>query len=142
MYYRPRHFVLQELVPKEVFDVLGEKAWILLDGRILWTLDALRDKIGVALTVNDWSSGGNFQQRGFRTVAIDARYSQHMRGAAADFDIQGIAADDFRQRVRGGHFGKELKYITRIEDNVNWIHIDTADVDRRANNGIIFFNGF
>ena len=142
MYYIPRYFTLEELVPQDVFHALGDRAWILLDGRILWTLDALRETLDVPLVVNNWKAGGNFQQRGFRTVAIDARYSQHMCGRATDFDIQGNNAEAFRNQVRLGYFAKELRYITRIEDGVNWIHIDCADIERRGNKAIHFFNGF
>ena len=42
--YRCEYFALYELVPEEVYLERGEKAWELLDKRLLITLDRLRER--------------------------------------------------------------------------------------------------
>lgn len=54
--YKCSHFKIQELVPPAIFEARGEKAWELLDERLLITLDRLRDRFG-PITVNNWHSG-------------------------------------------------------------------------------------
>lgn len=108
-----------------------------MDPRILWTLDQLRKTIGKPITVNNWREGGPFSQRGFRNdPGTGAQLSQHRFGRAVDFDIAGISAQEFRAAVKAGTFATELTYITRIEDGVNWIHLDCAAI---PGTDIVFF---
>jgi len=53
-----KHFKIQELVPPAVFDARGERAWELLDERMLITLDKLRERYG-PVTVNTGIRGAN-----------------------------------------------------------------------------------
>ena len=41
--YRCRHFSIDELVPKDIFEARGQLAWELLDSRILKAIDLIRD---------------------------------------------------------------------------------------------------
>ena len=50
--YRCNHFAIHELVPRNIFKDRGEKAWELLDDRLLITLDRLRERYG-PMTVNN-----------------------------------------------------------------------------------------
>jgi len=54
--YRCEHFSIHELVPPHVFHKRGEKAWELLDERLLITLDKLRQRYG-RMTVNNYYWG-------------------------------------------------------------------------------------
>jgi len=54
--YKCSYFKIQELVPSAIFNRRGEKAWELMDGRVLITLDRLRERYGL-FTVNNWLSG-------------------------------------------------------------------------------------
>ena len=51
--YQCNHFAIHELVPPQVFEARGEKAWELLDERLLTTLDRLRTRFG-PVTVNNY----------------------------------------------------------------------------------------
>jgi hypothetical protein len=137
--YRPRHFLVEEFLPPDLYNQFGERGlYLLMDPRILWTMDALRDHFGVPITVNNYHSGGQFQQRGFRSdLSVGALLSQHRYGRACDFDIKGIFAEKFRQTAAAGELTEPLKYITRIEAGVHWCHIDVAAVD---SDKIVFFN--
>ena len=139
MFYNPQYFQPCELLPPEIFSLEGETGLYRMDSRILYTLDKLRLKLG-PITINNYHIGGEFQQRGFRTDPnVGAVHSPHRYGRAVDFDIQGITAEQFRQAVREGKLNNELFYVTRIEDNVNWIHIDVVGLPRNMDNPIQFF---
>lgn len=136
-YYIPSHFKVQELVPQSVYMDLGQGGLMLLDARILWTIDAIRDAYSVPVIVNNWGDGGPFDQRGFRTfVDPKTRYSPHRFGRAVDLDIEGVTAEQFRGTVKAGGLKKELMYVTRIEDGVTWVHLDNVNT---GIDGITFF---
>lgn len=120
-------FLLQELVPKCEFEIMGGLAWNLIDPDILIIIDAIRDKSGSAVTINNWDRGGTFQYRGWRPLncPYGAPKSMHKKGKAIDCDIKGKTADESRQWIRDNHHRPGIKLIRRIELDVNWLHIDT-----------------
>ena len=122
--YQCRHFVIQELVPPQVYKDRGEKAWELLDEKALRTLDALRDEFGPC-TVNDWHIGGKRKWSGLRTIGcgVGTEYSQHRFGRAFDCLFRDAKAQTVREvvlRKRKSFF----PYITGIETNITWFHFD------------------
>ena len=52
--YICKHFDIFELVPEEIFKGRGQKAWELLDDRLLITIDALRGHLGAGML---WKPG-------------------------------------------------------------------------------------
>jgi hypothetical protein len=125
-----RYFTAKELVDKETYDRLGEKALSLFNPEALVALDDLREFMGVPITVNDWANGGNMQWRGWRTKEkakqLGAPNSQHALGNAFDCTIQGMTAKEARFKIMT-HKDHELLYrITRMEDGVSWLHWDCA----------------
>jgi hypothetical protein len=127
-FYSPTFFKPYEYLPKDVYEKMGDSGIILMDARILWTIDAIRKTVNLPITINNWKSGGPFSQRGFRNDDTGAVYSQHRFGRAVDMDIHGMTADEFRNKIKAGQINTELTYITRIEEGVNWIHLDCASV--------------
>lgn len=130
MNYRTKHFILQELVPQTVYQALGDRAWQLLDGRQLVTIDALRSALG-PVVINNWHIGGNFDESGFRGSysRTGALYSQHRYGRANDckLEIHPKEAFDFIIRHQS-----DFPYITAIEDTdktPTWLHIDCRNSD-------------
>jgi hypothetical protein len=127
--YTPKHFDIQELVSKSVYTNLGARSLIVMDPRILYTIDLIRDHFNRFITVNDWSWKGKFSQRGFRDSSnVGAKYSQHRYGRAIDFDVKGLEAEEVRQELINN--ADKFEYITTIEKDVNWIHIDCRNSDR------------
>ena len=124
--YRPKHFQLEELVPPETIDALGQNAWIVLDPRALVTLDQLRAAYGPC-TVNNWHIGGNLRYRGFRPTecTVGAHHSQHRYGRAFDCSFQGKTAQVVRESIMSDttHF----PYLTTLESDVSWVHFDVRD---------------
>lgn len=130
-YYEPKYFKPEELLPP------GVQSLMVMDPRILWTLDQLRIFFGKPILVNNWKDDGFFAQRGFRNdLNTGAPLSQHRFGRAVDFDITGTTADEFRAMAKLGKLDHELTYITRIEAKTAWCHIDCAPVPGTQ---IIFF---
>ena len=150
MYYLPKHFKVEELVPPDLFTIHGYDSLYFLDDRITKTLDMLRERLDASIMVNNWNMGGVITQRGYRTSqTVGASYSAHRFGRAVDFDIKNLSAGQFRNMVRsvGVQTFSEtslldetsLQYITRIEDDVAWNHIDCMGLPREPGEKIIFF---
>jgi hypothetical protein len=124
--FRPKHFSIEELTPKHYGD------WTLLDEKLLMTLDELRELFNAPMTVNNWHIGGPFSLRGWRpkNASIGAPKSMHKVGKAADFDVKDLTPEQAREKIRKWKLqdGK-LKYLTGMEVDVNWVHIDVRDFD-------------
>lgn len=132
--YIPKHFKIQELVTPSIYKVLGNRSLIVMDARILYTADILREHFGKSITINNWHKSGNFSQRGFRdSSSVGATYSQHRYGRALDMDIKGVTAEEARVEIVKNR--DKFKYITTLESDVSWLHIDCRNVI--GNNGAI-----
>lgn len=150
MYYQPDHFRAEEFFSKKVIEQHGLRGggiqnniWRLMDFRIMWTMDQIRKYYGVPVVVNTYLWGGPSQYRGFRsnfhdllnvdllmaTNIIKSHFSsftsQHCFGRAMDFVIPGIEAEEVRQNILTNRRMDRYKYITAMEADVNWVHIDT-----------------
>ena len=124
-FYRPKHFKIQELVPPEVYNSLGERSWLVLDPRIVVSIDQLREHFGPC-TVNNWHSGGTLHYRGFRPsdCKVGAQFSQHRFGRAMDCSFN-ASAPIVREYILANR--DKFPFITRMEDDVSWVHIDCGD---------------
>lgn len=125
--YQCEYFIIQELVPLEVYMDRGEKAWELFDERALKTLDALRDEFGIC-TINNWHIGGTRRYSGLRTAdcGVGTRYSQHMFGRAFDCLFRDISSEKVREIVLRKR-EKLFPYITGLELNITWFHFDVRN---------------
>jgi hypothetical protein len=141
MRYIPKHFQSYELLPPDVYQKMGDNGLYLIDDRILWTLDQIREYFNKPITINNWKKGGQFSQRGYRNDPnTGAPLSAHRFGRACDFDISELSSEDFRIKVKAGALNPIIGYITRIEDGVNWIHMDCMGLPRTSNQMIEFFH--
>ena len=130
MYYKCDHFIIQELVPKLSYDTWGEKCWEFLDPQALRMIDGIWMHFGVPIYVNNWYWGGNSQYRGLRPPYVKkyANHSPHRFGKGFDLIIKGIKADDAREEIVSHKNSILLKYITRMEVNITWLHVDCNNV--------------
>ena len=138
MTYKPKNFSLEELVCPHVFKTHGQRAWAFFDERILETLQTIRELIGKPITVNNWSRGGQFSQRGCRCTACQiikeksaankSYVSAHILFRAFDFDVEGMTAQQVRDFIVTNQ--DKLPHPIRLEGGVNWVHIDTYDFDQ------------
>ena len=127
-----KYFKVFELVNRETYDKMGDRAIELFTPDALAALDGIREYFGAPVTVNNWHSGGPFEWRGWRTLKkaaeLGAPKSAHARGEAFDCDIQGVTAEEARQRILDDKSNPLLLKITRIEANVNWLHFDVTEL--------------
>jgi hypothetical protein len=126
------YFNIKELVCPHVYDKHREYAWNFFDPRLLDTLFVIREKIGKPIVVNNWAVGGDFSQRGLRCnicsipkekTALEKLYmSAHSQGMAVDFDVSGMKAEEVRKWIKDNQIF--LPYPIRLEEDVNWVHLD------------------
>lgn len=133
MIYKCKYFDLSELMPDEMIEKYGEQCWQFLDYRLLVTLDFIREKLNRPIYVN----GNGFNYRGYRPNTYkDSLYaSQHLHGRAADFDVEGMLANEVRNWLKNN--ANQLPFPIWVEDGVNWVHIDVRQSDKGQ---IYFFN--
>ena len=144
-------FSINEWVDQSTYQAYGEKSWRFFDKRLLATLLYVREQIGQPITINTWSRGGQFSQRGLRTnlspLVIKKSSKQrlylsaHMRGSAVDFDVKGYSAMEVREWLIQKQ--SELPYKIRLESKMNgkeisWVHLDVDD--EPANPKVYLFN--
>ena len=138
--YFKSKFDIEEIVPKSIFEAVGQGAWNLFDPDLLSGGGWMRERFGPAYC-NNWAIGGNNQWRGLRTPEagkVYSRTSQHTLLAdhlcsALDLTFSNYSAAEVREEIRDL---KSIPFITRIEDNVNWIHIDVKPMNH---DGVYFF---
>jgi len=123
--YKCKYFKISELVPPEIINLPEDYLWELFDENILRVIDNIRETLDRPITINNWKIGGSFSLRGFRpkNTKIGAPQSAHKLGKAIDFDVKGMTAEEVRKYLIKNY--KLFPEIGRIEDDVNWVHIDT-----------------
>jgi hypothetical protein len=128
--YKPKHFEIYELVPQKLYEEYAErdqihKLWLLFDGRILLAADIIREIYG-KMTINNWWWGGDRDEAGWRfwDTLTGARLSQHKFGRALDPILHNVTADEVRHRIINREICNGL--VTRVEDRVSWLHIDSG----------------
>lgn len=129
MDYIPKYFQSYELVPKETYELLKDRPWViwqLFDPRTLYVADALRKHFGKMICNTWWWKNGRHHYRGWRPPGcnIGAIYSQHRFGRALDLVPTETPVKDIRADVKAGN---NFQFITCIEDGVNWFHFDTRN---------------
>jgi len=129
--YTCQYFAIHELVPKQVFQARGERAWQLLDERLLITLDRLREHYG-AMTVNNWYWGKEREWSGLRTKDSPyySPYSQHTFGRAADCLFMKTSAEAVRKDMLAAPDDQAFELVGSLEMGVSWLHVDVRNCDR------------
>jgi len=139
MIYRPQFFDLQELVCKDVYDKFGQQAWLFFDEKAVIVLDWVRRTLGKPVTVNNWSDGGQFDERGLRCIQCSlvkkkcndgiVYVSPHILGKAFDFDVEGMDAAEVRVWLAINK--DKIPYPIRLENHVSWVHMDCEDTGKK-----------
>ena len=139
--YKCKHFSIEELVPKPLFDTLHEDVlWGMFDPELLKAADWLRERYGQA-TINNWKWGGVFSQSGIRTKdsSFYSEGSMHSVGKALDIKFKNISAEAIRADLKAmNERGEMIPYIRRIEDSVSWLHADVKP-QRGVMKGYVYF---
>jgi hypothetical protein len=135
---KAEYFAIHELVPPATYKARGEKAWQLIDPKLIFLIDELRETFGSA-TINNYEWGGDRQWSGLRTKDSPyySAYSQHTFGRAVDMLFKEHTADEVRQAiVKAPDKWLGICPSITLEDGVSWLHIDV----RNSYNCITLFN--
>lgn len=129
MTFKSDHFILQEFVPKDIYDQWGEKSMWFIDQRIVELADGLREYFGKQITINNWHTGGHFNYRGYRDPECTqgAKQSQHRFGRGMDFNVQGMTSDEVYDAIMEHEKAFMAMGITTMENKlhtVGWTHVD------------------
>jgi len=150
--YVPEHFKLQGWFPPFFFNKLfphyGIRLWEYLDNRILITADEIRKRYNCPFIMNTWFSEsmmeayGLHQWRGYRDEfcpylkkeKIDPfkNLSMHGKGSAQDsVPVGNISVEEIREDILRHPFKQPFQYITGLELDVSWLHIDCRNWNKR-----------
>lgn len=124
-----KYFNIKELVCPHVYEKFGERAWIFLDTMALRLLLILRrDILKVPLVCNTKT----LTQRGLRCNRCEIvrdktspYLSAHVTGKGFDFSSPALSAEEMRLKISENV--DLLPCKVRIEQDVNWLHIDVYD---------------
>ena len=154
----PKYFTAEEFFSKQtvLIEGTGNKIWRLLDWRMAWTITEIREHFKKPITLNTYKYGGKAQHRGYRPAnelidlvefsdsgnlvpSFSSFSSQHCFGRALDFDIRDISAEEVREDIKINYVtAKRYRYITSVEEAVNWVHIDCRSWDVVAGGLLLF----
>ena len=97
---------------------------------MLITLDRLRDKFG-EIMINNWKTGGTLENCGLRNFAspVGKLYSMHKFGKAFDLHFANFDAKTVREVIKLYPNDPAFEFITCVEEDVAWLHIDNRNHD-------------
>lgn len=137
-----KYFKLEELVCPHCINTYGQNSWQFISTELLSTIYTLRTKvINQPMIVNN---GSNFTQRGLRcnmcSIVKNKKsvyMSAHCLGKAIDFHCTNINPEQCRQLIKDNI--DQFEYPIRLEEDVNWVHVDTYTLDDE--NKLVTFKG-
>lgn len=137
---RCKWFEIRELIPPDIYDKsIEDELWCLIDDNLKEVLDFIREHIVKApLTCNNWHLGGSRVASGYRdrNCPVGAKYSQHKEGRAADLICSKYTAEQMRQMILASQC--DLPHYIRMEDGVDWLHVDTKPRDYKGDKVYLF----
>ena len=122
------YFSIGELVCPHILNEWGIRSWQFPSTDYLHALLVIRrDILQVPMTCNN---GSTYTQRGMRCNRCQivknkqkVYLSSHILGIAGDFSVQGMTAENARQKIiEKSHL---LPCNIRLEGGVTWLHFDT-----------------
>jgi len=128
------NFKLSEFIDKETYQKYGTKSLWFIDKRIVNIAQFIRSRHKMAVTINNWSSGGSYSLSGFRPpqATIGAKMSQHRYGRAIDVKISGMTPQELYQDILANerlYMKVGLTTIENIEATPTWNHLDIRETD-------------
>lgn len=131
----PDYFELYELVPETIYQkhyMKPRQIWGMFDDRLLKTLHNLRHRYG-PMVMNTWFWKGKSTMRGWRpwNTLTGAMFSQHKFGRAGDLIPVKADVECIRQDILKDPFHPDFEFITCIEMNISWLHVDVRNHDKK-----------
>lgn len=125
MLYKPKHFKVQEFVPKEVYERWGDDSLQFMDARILKLADIIKEAFPKGtMTINNWFWQGDRNWSGLRIPERPyySIYSQHSAGRAIDCIFSEYSAQYVRDHILNNP--TLFPGASAIEMDVSWLHVD------------------
>lgn len=126
------HFKPCEFVDRVCYARWGDNCMRYIDVRLPVIMDFLREKLGRPITINNWQTGGPFEDRGLRdaTSGDFLQFSDHTYGRAIDFNVQDISDADVQKAILNEYTDDLITLgVTGIEDGTpTWTHIGVSDL--------------
>lgn len=124
-----QNFVLQEFVNPDIYRAWGNRSIWFIDPRIIEVAQFIRTGLNVALTINNWHTGGQFQERGFRNpdTTTGGKLSQHKFGRAIDISATGKTPADILDFINENWDELKKLGLTTVENitaTPTWLHCD------------------
>jgi len=140
--FTAKHFAIHEFVPQSVYEDRGEKAWQLIDHRLVLNCDSLKEQLEkiygkrIPVTINNWFWDGDRDASGLRIPGQKnyKPYSQHSFGRAQD-SICEVPAQEIRDHIKAKRI--LLPHSATFEEGVSWLHMDVRSM---INGHTYFFN--
>lgn len=127
---KSRYFKIHELVPEHIYKSHGEKAWKLIDDRLIKSIDTLKEHFNLGtMTINNYFWNGDRYWSGLRTPESPyySETSQHSFGRAADAIFSDYTAEEVRHYIIDNiHL---FPHIKGLELGVSWLHVDVRNED-------------
>lgn len=128
-----KHFVVQEFVPKEVYDQFGQTSWQFVSDNIIKLVIFIynffttyckanyKDVESISVTINNWHLGGPFSWRCLRTVSyITSQIAKGIKTAMLSQHVGGSSnAVDFNITIKYKDGRKELIDSDKVFDIIN-----------------------
>ena len=121
------NFVLQEFVPKGMYEKYGDSCIWFIDNRIIEVAQFFRDRYGKPITINDWHKGGLRNHSGWRypNSGVGAPLSQHKFGRAVDLKWPGLSPYEVREDIKNNWREFKNAGLQAVEKGTDtWIHAD------------------
>lgn len=135
---RSKFFKIHELVPRDLFETIHEDVlWRMIPTEIIETIDKLKETFSNgSMTINNYFWDSDREWSGLRTKGSPyySSGSQHTLFNAIDAVFSDYKAEDVRSYILS-HQSRFL-HITRLEDEVEWLHFDIKET---GNSAIVLF---
>lgn len=127
-----QHFDIREFVSPETWERNGPDSIKFIDPKLIDLAEFMRKYFGASVIINNWHTGGNFKNRGFRDFdsKVGGFTSQHRQGKAFDCNIKGFTIAELHKAIKKDErafYAAGLRRIEDIKDAPTWLHCDIKD---------------
>lgn len=127
------NFELKEFIDKKTYKKWGEASIWFIDSRIIQVAQFIRSRHGKPVTINNWSSGGQYNYSGFDPPGGYRKatsLSQHRFGRAVDLKISGMSVQEAYKDIIDNqdiYLKIGLTTVESISATPTWLHCDIRE---------------